>query len=1408
LNLRRRAFELSSRRSGNNQDYLMMPPSSCFVSRLWSLVFVCCLVMLAAAPLVRAQSFAEAGFVAETVATLPPYKPVGLAFAPDGRIFIWQEDGIVRIFKNGALLPTPFINLQPRVNTVNDRGLLGLALDPNFASNGYVYLLYTYEENHNPNSIGPKTSRLTRVTANPSNTDVALANSEVVILGSIGTAPCSNYPAGSDCIPSDSDSHTVGTLRFAPDGKLFVGIGDGASYAATDPLALRAQDLNSYAGKILRINRDGSAPGDNPFDDGTDSIRSKVYSYGLRNPYRFSLHPVTGEVYMGEVGWNDWEEINRGRGANFGWPCYEGHQPQAQYQEEFVLCQQLAPSAVTPPLYAYSHDEGVAAIGGVFYNATQFPAQYRGSYYFADYGGEFIRRMTFDAQGHMLGVQNFATGVVAPVAMEMGPDGALYYVSLSTGQIRRIRYSGPVAEANATPLWGYSPLNVSFSSAGSSNPSGGSLNYLWDFGDGATSTAPNPSHTYTSGGVRTFNARLTVTNTQGQSATDNVLIAIGSTPPTATILSPANGTQVRAGDVVSYQGMATDPDQNLPPGALSWAVLLHHNDHVHPHSTATGAGGSFIVAEHGVGTYSYEIVLTATDSSGLTNRKSITLPVASMQVPSPWVSRDIGNVGTFGSAGFSNGTFSIQGSGTDIWNTSDSFQFVYQPLSGDGEIAARVSSLEETHSNAKAGVMIRETLTPDSRHAILNVTPTAGIEFMQRLSPGDITSYTPGGNEPAPRWLKLTRAGNLFSAYKSNNGTSWTLIGTSNISMTANVYIGMAVTGHNDPVLCTAMLDNVIVRTFGGNNPPTVNITTPANGATFTAPASITINATANDSDGTVSRVDFYAGTNLIGTDTTAPYSFTWNNVAAGNYALTAQATDNVGATTTSGVVNVTVNTSGGTPALTDDFNDNTQDTAKWTLGTIQGAIYSGPSAWDASITVLERNQRLEISPRANVTGDHYNGYVSVAGWNLTNSRASVEAIQVATGSASNTQLALCLDSQNFYMISVEGAQLRFEQVVGSLRTTTSIAYNAAQHRFWRIRHEPSSDSIVFETSSDGQTWAVRRTVARQFAISALKVEISAGTWAAVSSPATAIFDNFRLESNGGGPVNNPPTVNITSPANGATFTAPASITIAANANDSDGTVSRVDFYAGTNLIGTDSNAPYSFVWNNVSAGSYALTAQAIDNAGALTTSTPVNITVNGVPTLPAPWSKTDIGSVGFAGDASFAGGVFTVRGSGADIWDNADAFHYVYQPLNGNGQIVARVTGVQLTDEWAKAGVMIRETLTSGSRHASMFLTAGNGLAFQRRANTGGISDHNSGGSGVAPYWVRLVRSGNLFSAYRSTDGTNWVQVGPSVSISMTANVYVGLAVTSHNNSASCTSAFDNVSVTTGLVRWPLAFK
>jgi glucose/arabinose dehydrogenase len=177
-------------------------------------------------------------------------------------------------------------------------------------------------------------------------------------------------------------------------------------------------------------------------------------------------------------------------------------------------------------------------------------------------------------------------------------------------------------------------------------------------------------------------------------------------------------------------------------------------------------------------------------------------------------------------------------------------------------------------------------------------------------------------------------------------------------------------------------------------------------------------------------------------------------------------------------------------------------------------------------------------------------------------------------------------------------------------------------------------------------------------------------------------------------------------------------------------------------------------------------------------------------------WTNQDIGLVGLAGSSSFTNGVFTIAGSGADIWDTSDGFQFNYQTWTGDGELVARVTGVQPTDGWAKAGVMFRETLDAGSRHAMMLVSAAEGIGFERRLAANGVTTWTQGALVIAPYWLRLVRIGSTFTAYGSADGVNWTPAG-SDTIPMTANLYVGLAVTSHNNNLLNTSTFDNVSLT-----------
>ena len=192
------------------------------------------------------------------------------------------------------------------------------------------------------------------------------------------------------------------------------------------------------------------------------------------------------------------------------------------------------------------------------------------------------------------------------------------------------------------------------------------------------------------------------------------------------------------------------------------------------------------------------------------------------------------------------------------------------------------------------------------------------------------------------------------------------------------------------------------------------------------------------------------------------------------------------------------------------------------------------------------------------------------------------------------------------------------------------------------------------------------------------------------------------------------------------------------------------------------------------------------------------NVSITSGASLVLPWQQQDIGTVGLPGNATLSGGTFSLSASGIDIQDTADEFHYVYQPWNGNGTVVARVTSIQNSNPWAKTGVMIRETLAANSKQAMTVLTPGNGVSFQRRKTTGGATTPTTVAGITAPYWVKIVRSGSTFTSYRSADGVSWTTIG-SDTITMAANVYVGLPLTSHNDSVLGASSLDSVGITSG---------
>ena len=562
--------------------------------RLLRLLF--CLALLSAwaafgpaSPAARAATTLPSGFT-ETLVAGGLDNPTAMAFAPDGRLFVCQQGGKVRVVKNGALLAAPFLSLS--VSVIGERGLVGIAFDPDFAANGYVYLYYAV----------PAASPHNRVSRFTADGDVAVAGSEKVLL---------NLP------PLTANVHNGGAMHVGPDGKLYVATGDNNTPS-------NAQSLSSPMGKMLRINRDGTIPDDNPFINTTGAHKA-IWARGLRNPYTIAFHRGSGRLFINDVGQDAWEEIDEGAaGANYGWPTTEGPTTDARFKS---------------PFFAYGHGTGgttgCAITGGAFYDpaAPQFPAQYVDKYFYADFCSGWIRTLD-PATGAASG---FATGTVSPIDLRVGPDGALYYISRNggygvsgsaTSAVYKVAYGGgsqapAIVQHPADATVGVGQTATFAVSASGSSP----LSYQWqkdgvNIAGATASSYTTPATTLSDSGKR---FRCVVTNGQGGATSNSALLTVSNNQaPTAAITSPSQGATYAAGDTVSYAGTGSDPEDGaLPAGAFTWRVDFHHDAHSHPFLAAFSGvtGGTFTIPRAGETSDNvwYRIHLTVKDAGGLTH---------------------------------------------------------------------------------------------------------------------------------------------------------------------------------------------------------------------------------------------------------------------------------------------------------------------------------------------------------------------------------------------------------------------------------------------------------------------------------------------------------------------------------------------------------------------------------------------------------------------------------------------------------------------------------------------------------------------------------------------------------------------------------------------------------------------
>jgi glucose/arabinose dehydrogenase len=566
-----------------------------------------------------------------------------MAFAPDPcpssgtpvhRLFVCEQGGRIRVYRNGVLQPTSFLFVN--VDTRGERGLDGICFDPNFATNHYVYVCYTVKP---ADPSLPTHNRVSRFTADPTNPDVALAGSEKRILD-LPNLNLTFYV------------HNGSAMHFGPDGKLYVAVGENVYPAST------LQSLNSVFGKILRINPvpenpdgtnpESTFPTDNPFYNTTTGLNRAIWALGFRNPFTFAFQPGTGRLFVNDVGASTWEEINDiKKGANYGWPTYEGpvNPPAAGF---------------TNPIYAYMHfsgtPQGCAITGGDFYNPPPlcsgepqfgFPSSYIGKYFFMDYCQRWI--YTLDptqidpaSPYGFYKVTPFATGIGhdSNIYLTIGPDRNLYYISRGDSAVYQIRYPASLA-----PTIGTQPADVlvgqgwpaTFTIEASGAPT---LHYRWQRNDTDISgAADSPSYTLSNPQVAADNGakyRCIVSNSFGNTTTREAILSVTSKqPPIPTISSPPVGAYYNYGDTISFAGSAVDghdivtgspQDGVLAPSALTWEILFEHhaltdpNHHTHPFFPPTSGISSGTVTLNIPETDPdvwYRIFLTAKDSYGL-----------------------------------------------------------------------------------------------------------------------------------------------------------------------------------------------------------------------------------------------------------------------------------------------------------------------------------------------------------------------------------------------------------------------------------------------------------------------------------------------------------------------------------------------------------------------------------------------------------------------------------------------------------------------------------------------------------------------------------------------------------------------------------------------------------------------
>ncbi len=647
-------------------------------------------------------------------------EPTSFRFAPDGRVFVAEKQGKILVYDSlEDATPTVFADLRTEAYDNGDRGLLSIVLDPNFAEHPYVYALYTYDHLLGEAAPAPKWGTPNQAgdpCPKPDNADVDACpvSGRLVRLTAVGDHAKELEGGGGvaeKVLVEDwcqqFSSHSIGDLQFGPEGALFASGGDGASFNSTDygqfgwpqknqcgdppgvvgeeltpPTAeggaLRAQNTENLDGSVIRVNPEtGEGLPSNPMASSLNANTRRIIAYGFRNPFRFAIDPESDEVYVGNVGWNSYEEIDRfstvpNPAFNSGWPCYEGPIKAFDYRLlELDVCEALynTPGSTAPPLFSYSHyttvtpedtcniNEGSGVAGLDIYEGAAFPAAFKGALFFSD----FVRRCIYvmfpgeDGRPDPSTTVPFMTegGVYPAIDVEEGPEGNLFYVKLfneafGPGSIHRISYSSgnqpPVAHLTVDNRWGATPLVTHFDASSSTDDDGEALSFEWDL-NGTGAFAPGAgTATKTFSDEENHTVAVRVKDGHGASSIARVTVYPGDTPPEPEILEPAEASpgsgvaelEWHVGQPIHFVGAAEDSEDGpLAATSLGWNSRLYHcpsGCHVHPLQAFPAVdSGTLIAPDHDYPSL-IELTLTATDSRGLAVSKGIKINAHPVQL--------------------------------------------------------------------------------------------------------------------------------------------------------------------------------------------------------------------------------------------------------------------------------------------------------------------------------------------------------------------------------------------------------------------------------------------------------------------------------------------------------------------------------------------------------------------------------------------------------------------------------------------------------------------------------------------------------------------------------------------------------------------------------------------------------